>query len=65
MMEKYERKAKFTELKPYDYMAKEHDFMEVCEWHNGEGVDVTISERHFSLTFGEWECLQALMSYRG
>jgi hypothetical protein len=42
MMEKYERKAKFTELKPYDYTAKEHDFMEVCEWHNGEGVNVTL-----------------------
>ena len=38
MMKQYERKARFTELKPYDIFAKEHDFMEVCEWNNGEGL---------------------------
>jgi len=38
-MEQYNRSAKFAELKPYDHTAKEHDFMEVCEWHNGEGFD--------------------------
>ncbi len=64
-MEIYERKTRFTELRHYDHTAKQHDFMEVCEWHNGEGFDVTISERHFSLTWGQWECLQALITYRG
>ena len=65
MMKQYERKARFTELKPYDHTAKEHDFMEVCEWHNGEGFDFTHNERQFSLTWGQWECLQALIAFKG
>ena len=65
MMKQYERKARFTELKPYDILAKEHDFMEVCEWSNGEGFDVTKNEQQFSLTWGQWECLQALVAFKG
>ena len=65
MMKQYERKARFTELKPYDILAKEHDFMEVCEWNNGEGFDVTKNEQQFSLTWGQWECLQALVAFKG
>jgi hypothetical protein len=65
-MQQYQRKSKFTELKNYDHLAKEHSFMEVTEWHNGEGFDVTVSdERTFSLTWGEFECLQALIAYKG
>lgn len=60
----YSRKAKFAELRPYDHTAKEHDFMEVCEWHNGEGFDVAIGDRAFQLTWGQWECLQVLVSYK-
>jgi len=64
-MEQYERKAKFSLLRPYDYFAKEDDFMELCEWKNGEGFDVTINEdKHFSLTLGQWECLQVLVNYK-
>ena len=63
-----QRKAKFTELKPYDYFAKEHDFIEVTEWTNGEGFDVTFSVRNdnksFSLTYGEYDALQALVAYK-
>ena len=65
MMKQYERKARFTELKPYDILAKEHDFMEVCEWSNGEGFDVTKNEQQFSLTWGQWQCLQALVAFKG
>ena len=65
-METYERRARFTELRPYDHFAKEDDFMEVCEWHNGEGFDVTVgTSQQFSLTHGQWECLQTLVNYRG
>ena len=65
-METYQRPARFTELRPYDHFAKEGDFMEVCEWHNGEGFDVTIgTSQQFSLTHGQWECLQTLVNYRG
>lgn len=65
MIDSYERKARFTELKAYCYHSKENDFMEVCEWGNGEGFDVTISDSHrISLTWGQWEALQVLVSYR-
>jgi hypothetical protein len=64
-MEQYQRKAKFAELKHYDHFAKEHDFIEVCEWHNGEGFDVTIGEKHFQLSWGEFEAMTALVHYKG
>jgi len=60
----YERKAKFSELEPYDTSTDEDSFMEVCEWNNGEGFDVTINNRHFHLTWGQWECLQVLVNYK-
>jgi len=67
MIEINERTAKFTLLKPYDHTAKDNDYMEVCEWSNGEGVDVTIDsngDQRFSLTWGQWEALQALIAYK-
>ena len=50
-------------------MSKPHDFIEVTEWHNGEGVDVCINsppegEQRFSLTWGQYEALQALVTYK-
>jgi len=64
-MKEYQRSAKFTELKKYDHFAKDDDFMEVCEWWNGEGFDVTLGDNHFSLTYGQFEALTALVHYRG
>ena len=64
-MKQYERKARMTELRQYDHLAKEHDFIEVCEWNNGEGFDFTINERHFQLSWGEFEALTVLVHYKG
>lgn len=65
MIECYERKARFTELKAYCYHSKDNDFIEVCEWNNGEGFDVTVSEKQkMSFTWGEWEALNVLVAYR-
>jgi hypothetical protein len=64
-METYQRQARFTELRPYDHTAGEGDFMEVSEWHNSEGFDVTMNDRVMSFTWGQWECLQALVAYKG
>jgi len=61
---KYERKAVFTRLKPYCGFADEHDFIEVCEWKNGEGFDVEISGKlhsRFQMTFGEFQALKKLV----
>lgn len=65
-METYKRKAKFTPLKPYCHFAKDDDFMEVTEWYNGEGFDVVIgTSQQFSLTTGQYECLMALVNFKG
>ena len=67
MIEINERTAKFTELKPYDFTTEDNGYMEVCEWSNGEGFDVSLNshgEQHFSLTWGQWEALQALVAYK-
>jgi hypothetical protein len=59
------RKAIFTELKEYCYLAGEHDFIEVTEWTNGEGFDINISNKLsttiFPLTHGEFKALKKLI----
>jgi len=66
-IETYTRDSKFAELKAWDHFSKETDFIEVTEWHNGEGFDVNINsngEQRFSLTWGQYEALQALVTYK-
>lgn len=60
---------RFLNLKPYCHFAKEHDFVEVTEWANGEGCDIKIHTENsgiqtISLTEGEWQALTVLMNYR-
>ena len=64
-MEKYNRKAVFSYLKKYDYLAGEHDFIEITEWNNGEGFDVEITGKlttRFQLTWGEFKALKKLIN---
>ena len=60
----YDRKAAFTELKQFCHLAKEHDFVEVTEWHNGEGFDITINattEQNVSVTYGQFDAIKKLI----
>jgi hypothetical protein len=60
----YNRKAVFAELTEFDHLAKPDDYMEVCEWHNGEGFDVEVSgniDSRFQLTWGQYEAMKALI----
>ena len=63
------RKAIFANLKPYCHFAQLDDYIEVTEWSNGEGHDVTIHNvdgiKNFSLTMGEFDALTVLINYRG
>lgn len=52
-MEKSKRKTVYEDLKKFCYMAKEHDYIEVTEWTNGEGWDININDKKISLTYGE------------
>ena len=60
-MEIKNRKCIFEDLNKFDIMAKKDDFIEVCEWTNGEGLDITISDKKIiSLTRGELEAIDFL-----
>jgi hypothetical protein len=66
MIESYERKAKWMELKKYCHHNKENDFVEMCEWGNGEGFDILFGDkRSISMTWGEWEALQVIVNFKG
>ena len=56
------RKSVFcTDLGPYH---KKHDFIEVTEWTNGEGWDITISDtKPFSLHFTEFDVIKQLIEH--
>lgn len=49
-----------TSLRKYDHLAKDGDFIEITEWTNGEGWDVTINEKQLLLTRGELEAIEYL-----
>lgn len=64
-MEFASRKSVHDDLKKYDYIAKDNDFIEVTEWVNGEGIDVTIesgSTKLISLTYGELDAINHLQN---
>lgn len=57
-----QRKSIYSELD--DTYHKEHDFIEVTEWANGEGWDITISDKQqFSLHHSEFQKLRLLIDY--
>ena len=65
-MEKNMRKSINDSLDKYDYLVNkdEHSFIEVTEWANGEGFDITIETKNksrlISLTTGELEAINYL-----
>lgn len=61
-MELKTRKTVYDDLNKYDYLAKEHDFIEVTEWTNGEGWDITINDKVISLTDGQLEAIKHLVN---
>lgn len=65
MIKTYSRPAKFSELKGHCPFAKDGDYVEITEWWNGEGFDVSISEeKTISLTWGEWELIQKMVEHK-
>jgi ribosomal protein L3 len=61
------RRSVFSPLEKYCHCSAENDFIEVTEWTNGEGFDVTVSrvngEDVFKLTHGELTLLNILANY--
>ncbi len=60
-VENYNRKAVCCNLEEFDPLfAYSDDFIEVCEWKNGDGYDIAINDTHISLTRGELEAINFL-----
>lgn len=59
-MEYNSRKSINDDLKKYDYLAKDDDFIEVTEWTNGEGYDITINNKIIPLTNGQLDAINYL-----
>lgn len=62
-MEVGHKKTVWDYLKKYDPSVNEHDFIEITEWTNGEGVDILISknsDKLFSMTYDELEAIKYL-----
>ena len=50
--------AVITSLKDFCHFAKPGDYLEVCEWINGEGFNVSINGKNFDMTWGQFEALK-------
>lgn len=59
-MEKVKRKSVNDNLQKYDYLAKDNDFIEVTEWSNGEGWDISINDKIIQLTIGQLDAINYL-----
>ena len=60
MPEIKQRKSINDNLRKYDHLAQENSFIEITEWGNGEGWDITIDDRVISLTWGQLDAIQYL-----
>lgn len=60
MPEIIQRKSINDNLRKYDYLAQENSFIEITEWGNGEGWDITMDDRVISLTWGQLDAIQYL-----
>ena len=64
-MKKIKRESINDNLKKYDFLAKDSDFIEVTEWANGEGWDISINDKIFQLTMGELDAINYLVKSLG
>lgn len=61
-MKTTERLSVSDDLAKYDFLAKKDSFIEVTEWTNGEGYDITIDDKNLSLTSGELDAINYLVN---
>ena len=60
MPEIVQRKSISDNLRKYDHLAKDNSFVEVTEWVNGEGWDITFDDTVISLTLGQLDAIKYL-----
>lgn len=59
-MEYNKLKSVSDDLKKYDYLAKDNDFIQVTEWANGEGYNIDINDRSYGFTQGQLDAINYL-----
>jgi len=62
-METNNKKSVWSDLNKFDVLAKEHDFIEITEWSNGEGWDISTNEKIISLSYGQLAAINYLTKY--
>jgi len=63
-IENYNRKTVFCNLKEFDVIAKEHSYIEITEWKNGEGFDLNVynySDKNTSISYSEFNVIKKLV----
>ena len=60
-MQTSERRSVSDNLRKYDYLAKDDSYIEVVEWSNGEGWDITLDDKVISLTWGQLDAIDYLI----
>lgn len=55
-----QRRTVSAPLRDYCHMAKPDDVIEVTEWTNGEGWDISLNSTTISLTMGELQAITVL-----
>lgn len=57
-------KSVWAYLKDFDYLSKEHDYINVTEWSNGVGWTIDINgQTLFNLTHGQMEAINYLTKH--
>jgi hypothetical protein len=56
-----DRKSISANLIDFCYLNKPDSFIEVTEWSNGDGFDITINDKITSFTRGELDAIKALV----
>lgn len=61
-MEIEKRKSVYDDLDKYDYLAKDNEFIEITRWTSGEGWDININDKLFSITEGQLDAINYLVN---
>lgn len=66
-MKKSDRASVFTELKDFCHLSKEHDYVEVTEWSNGEGYTINVcsfgGDKTIDLTYGQFKAIKKSIKF--
>lgn len=55
-----QRPSIFDKLRKYDYLAEDSDFIEITEWTNEEGWDISFKDKIISLSIGQLDAINHL-----